>query len=252
MLEMPLPDSGPFTDAGISGRRRVCIIQRIVPRYRVEFFRALQATLARSAVDLRLIHGQEFPGTVPRAADFEETWARRIENRYLRIANQELVWQPCPPREFEGADLVIVEHASRLLLNYRLLAARNPGRRLAFWGHGANFQAQAHQSTGESLKRSLARAADWWFAYTKGGARLVESYGYPRERVTVVNNSIDSRAIASAIARISGAERSRQRVAVGLHEGFVGVYCGAMVPEKRSTCMRSGAQIVRLAEVTLL
>ena len=132
------------------------------------------------------------------------------ETATCAIAHRELVWQPCSPREFESADLVIVEHANRLLLNYRLLAARGEGRRVAFWGHGANFQAPAEHAGKDGLKRNLARTADWWFAYTNGGARLVESYGYPRDRVTVVNNSIDSRGIADAIARLSD-EKSRLR-----------------------------------------
>src|SRR5688572_14124200 len=104
MPQMPSPDPALFTDADTARRRRVCIVQRIVPQYRVGFFRALHATLARSAIDLHLIHGQEFPGTVPRSADLNETWARRIQNRYLRIAQRELIWQPCSLREFESAD----------------------------------------------------------------------------------------------------------------------------------------------------
>jgi glycosyltransferase involved in cell wall biosynthesis len=231
--------------AGAAGRRRICIVQRIVPQYRVQFFRALHATLARSAIDLRLIHGQEFPGTVPRGADLDETWARRIQNRYLRIAQHELVWQSCSLREFESADLVIVEHANRLLLNYRLLAARSKGCRMAFWGHGANFQAPSPQSTGESFKRGLARTADWWFTYTNGGARLVESYGYPRERVTVVNNSIDTRAMANAIARIGDQENSLLRERMRLRQGRVAVYCGRLVAEKRIDLLWATALEIR-------
>lgn len=245
MPQMSLPDPGQFTDASTERRRRVCIVQRIVPHYRVEFFRALHATLARSAIDLRLIHGQEFPGTVPRGADFAEPWTKRIQNRYLRIANQELVWQPCSLNEFDDADLVIVEHANRLLLNYRLLAARNPERRVAFWGHGANFQATGTSSTSETLKRSVARAADWWFTYTNGGARLVESYGYPRERVTIVNNSIDSRAIAGAVARVSDEDNSRFRQELRLSPGRVAVFCGRLVPEKRLDLLWAAALEIR-------
>lgn len=245
MLETSLPHSAQLTDANTVIRRRVCIVQRIVPHYRVQFFRALQATLARSAVDLHLIHGQEFPGTVPRGVDFDETWAHRIQNRYLRIAQHELIWQPCSLREFRGADLVIVEHANRLLLNYRLLAARSNGRRLAFWGHGTNYQALGQHSTGETIKRNLARSVDWWFAYTIGGARLVESYGYPRERVTIVNNAIDSRGIADAIARISDEENSRLRERLRLKKGGVAVFCGRLVEEKRLDLLWAAALEIR-------
>ncbi|HEU4780695.1 MAG TPA: glycosyltransferase family 4 protein [Steroidobacteraceae bacterium] len=226
-------------------RRRVCIVQRIVPHYRVQFFRALHASLARSGVDLHLIHGQEAPGTVPRGARFEETWAFRIQNHYIRIARHELIWQSCPFQELATSDLVIVEHANRLLLNYPLLAARSKGRRVAFWGHGANFQARGQQSARNTITRNLARAVDWWFAYTNGGARLVESYGYPRERMTVVNNSIDSHGIARAIAGIGDEASALLRERLRLNRPGVAVFCGRLVKEKRLDLLWDAARKIR-------
>lgn len=237
------PESAPT--ASDATRRRVCIVQRIVPLYRVQFFRSLQATLFRSGVDLHLIHGQEAPGTVPRGVDFDEAWAHRIQNRYIRIANRELIWQPCSLRELASADLVIVEHANRLLLNYPLLAARTKARRVAFWGHGANFQARGQPSTENSIARNMARAADWWFAYTNGGAKLVEAYGYPRERVTVVNNSIDSRGITNAVTRIGAQEKARLRERLRLEQPGVAVFCGRLVEEKRLGLLWAAAREIR-------
>lgn len=213
--------------------RQVCIVQRIVPHYRVPFFRGLQSRLAQGGVQLRLIHGQEFPGTVPRSVSLDEDWSVPIHNRYIRVANRELIWQPGSMRLLRAADLVIVEHANRLLLNYLLLGLRGRRRRVAFWGHGANYQAGAGKTGGGFLARSLARRADWWFAYTRGGAALVESYGYPRDRLTVVNNSIDSRRLGAAVADCSVEERRRLRAQLALPESGVGIFCGRLVAEKR-------------------
>ena len=228
----------------VAQRRRVCIVQRIVPHYRVPFFQALHRELADTGIDLELIHGQEFPGTVPRGEFLDERWASRVNNRYIRIASQELVWQPASVRTLAGADLVIVEHANRLLLNYPLLAARGPRRRVAFWGHGANFQS-TQDSAAETFKRNLARTADWWFAYTNGGARLVESYGFPPERVTVVNNAIDSRAIREAVDGVDAATLADLRAELGIEGPGVAIFSGRLVPEKRLELLWDAALRIR-------
>jgi glycosyltransferase involved in cell wall biosynthesis len=241
---MPSINPEPLESAITASHRRVCIVQRIVPHYRVPFFRSLHATLDRSGVELHLIHGQESPGTVPRSVDIGEPWAHRIQNRYIRIARQELIWQPCSFRELASADLVIVEHASRLLLNYPLLAARGKARRVAFWGHGTNFQSGLN-STGAAIGRNLARAADWWFAYTNGGAKLVEGYGFPRDRVTVVNNAIDSRGIHKAIAKITDEDSARLCERLRLERPGVAVYCGRLIEEKRLDLLWAAAREIR-------
>jgi len=245
MTGMPLINPEPLESESPAAHRRVCIVQRIVPHYRVRFFRLLQAALAKSAIELQLIHGQESPGTVPRNVDLDEPWAHRIQNRYIRIARQELIWQPCSFRELASADLVIVEHANRLLLNYPLLATRSRSRRVAFWGHGTNFQSPESRTTGTAIGRNLARAADWWFAYTIGGAKLVEGYGFPRDRVTVVNNSIDSGSIFKAVSRVTDEDNARLCERLRLERPGVAVFCGRLIEEKRLDLLWAAAREIR-------
>src|SRR5258706_15179618 len=87
--------------------KNVVIVQRVLPHYRAAFFRQLYDRLASRQIDLNLIYGDEFPGTVPTTTPIDVPWARKIENRYLRIHSTELVWQPCW-RDLRNADLVIV------------------------------------------------------------------------------------------------------------------------------------------------
>ena len=95
-------------------------------------------------------------------------------NRVIRLGRRSLVWQPCS-REARDADLVVVDQASRLLLNYWLLHQQHRGRtRVALWGHGENLNRPNASRIGEEIKRRMARMPHWWFAYTEG----------TRERVT--------------------------------------------------------------------
>jgi glycosyltransferase involved in cell wall biosynthesis len=213
---------------------KVVIVQRVLPHYRIPFFIKLRAALNEMQIELLLVYGQETEGSVPRTVDLEATWTRRVENRYLTMQGHELVWQPClwPARE---ADLVIVEQASRLLVNYLLLASRLVTRRprLAFWGHGRNFQARSQRQLSEVVKRAVASRADWWFAYTDMSANEIEAQGVPSDRITVVDNAIDGAALSTAVDAVSSQELNGLRAHLRIErDAPVAVYCGGLHPGK--------------------
>ena len=61
----------------------VTIIQRIVPHYRVLFFKLLNERLAALGITFKLVYGQEYPGTVPVSTSIEAPWAIKIDTRYV-------------------------------------------------------------------------------------------------------------------------------------------------------------------------
>lgn len=212
---------------------RVAVVQRIVPHYRVAFFDALHAELAVQGVELLVIHGQSEPGAVPRSVTYERPWSKFLRNRMWRVASQSLVWQPvlCATRD---ADLVIVEHAARLACNYALHARRMvSGQRLAYWGHGANFQASRPDSIMERMKRLMMRQVDWWFAYTALSQAAVRAVGFPEERITVVQNAIDGAELEAGLRAVSPDRIATEKRRLGIVGARVGLYCGGMYPDKR-------------------
>jgi glycosyltransferase involved in cell wall biosynthesis len=221
----------------------VSIVQRILPHYRLRFFERLHARLGECGIDLRLWYGQEQPNTRPGSEELHVSWVRRIRNRYLFAGRgrSPAVWQPCL-RDIVGSDLVIAEHASRLLINYPLaMASRLGGARLAFWGHGANLQ-RDRSAVGVRMRDGLLHGAHWWFAYTGLSARLVSDTGYPQERITVVNNSIDTTALAAEVAATSADARAQLRRDLDLPECGVAIFCGRLVTEKRLDLLRAAGE----------
>jgi glycosyltransferase involved in cell wall biosynthesis len=213
---------------------KVAIVQQILPHYRIPFFNRLHETLATSGVDLKVIYGQEAPGATPRTVPVEAPWARRIENRYLRIRNKQVVWQPCMSLA-KGSDLVIVGNANRSLVNYALLARRvmTSGFRLAFWGHGRNFRSTEGDRWAEAFKQRFARAADWWFAYTERSAQVMRAQGIPSDKITVVDNAFDTEELATAANALDRSELARTRAELGIDaDAPVVVFCGGLRPEK--------------------
>ena len=224
----------------------VSIVQRILPHYRLAFFERLRERLGHKGIDLRLCYGQEQPGTRPGSVEFQGSWVRRVRNRYLSKgpSGSAAVWQPCL-RELSKSDLVIAEHASRLLINYPLaLLSRFGGPRLALWGHGTNLQRTGKPQFADRVRDAQIHGAHWWFAYTALSARLVEGAGFPRDRITVVNNSIDTASLAEAVASTPAHVRNELRRDLDLPPHGVGIFCGRLVAEKRLDLLRAACDLV--------
>ena len=212
---------------------RVTIIQRVLPHYRIPFFRQLRARLQKGDIDLRLIYGQELPGTVPRTADLHEPWAQRIDNRYFRVGRKEPVWQPCLSL-VRGSKLVVIEQSSRLLVNYPLFALRGAKRsKVAFWGHGKNLRSDHTLAWSERVKDLMLGRVDWWFAYTNLSGDVVAASGYPRSQITDVQNAIDTSELRMHLQACSENDVQAARTTYGISGELVGLYCGAMYDSKK-------------------
>lgn len=218
-----------------SGRRRVVIVQRLLPGYRVTFFRALRALLADDGIDLELCYGDGYAGIETATVHMDEPWAHYIHNRYADIFGIPVVWQPCWAAT-RSADLVVIEHANRNLLNYPLLLEPRRLRRakIALWGHGRNLQVEQPNAPRELLKRQVLTRADWWFAYTESTAEEIAKAGFPRERITAVQNSIDTHELEQSVANVTTQQLAhlRAKLGIGLTDP-VAVFCGAMHKDKR-------------------
>ncbi len=213
--------------------KTLLIIQRILPYYRIKLFCQLRHKLALHGISLKLIYGQEKRGTVPRTVSIDEPWAVRVENTYLSLGTQELVWQPVL-KYLAGVDCIIVEQANRLLINHYLFFRRKFRKRpqIAYWGHGKNLQGKSH-STSERLKHRLLGQADWWFAYTSLSANLVTSMGFSKDRITTVQNTIDMLEFSEEKEKTDQTDIVRLKTNLGIKSKNVCLYCGGIYLDKR-------------------
>lgn len=224
---------------------RVVFLQRVLTHYRVPFFEHLREILAGRSIDVRLIVGQPEPDEARKADTRVVEWATQVKNRYVRVCGRYLVWQPVLGR-VRGVDLVVVEQASRLLVNYPLsLGQTLGGPRVALWGHG--LTAQGHRSTrfGERLKRWMSARPHWWFAYNDLSADWIRRSGFPETRITSVNNAVDTQEMRRAAARLTDAELDRVRRDIGVRSGNVGVFIGGLYAEKRIPFLMEAADGIR-------
>jgi glycosyltransferase involved in cell wall biosynthesis len=183
---------------------RVAIIQPWLPQYRVPFFEELIREAAAIDIDVHVFHGRPPESMAARDDAVETAWATELPTKFFSCRGRTLNWKSLAPFRREGPyDLVIVEQALKNLETYFIrLFGRT--KRLAFWGHGKTYTENSMFLV-ERLKRLLTRSGDWFFAYTLGGAKAVVEAGFAPDRVTILNNSVDTRALQRDISQLDGA-----------------------------------------------
>jgi len=221
-------------------RPEVAIVYKSLPHYRVPLYEALRAELADDGVDLRLLIGDPPVGERSRRDTANLDWAEHVPQRELRLGSRVLVWQQVLGR-VRSSDLVVVEQASKLLANNVLALWRHAGGpALGLWGHGVNRDADQRSRLGEWWKRRTITDCDWWFAYTAGTADLVARSGFPRSRVTDLQNATDTRSLRAAAAARTEASHPVRTTGTGPHRvAFVGsLYAGKGLAELVTTVDR--------------
>lgn len=235
-----------------SSRQTVLIIQRILPEYRIKFFSDLADQLNGHNIRLQVAYGQEYPGTVPRTQTTNESWAHKIKNHYLGFLGKRLVWQPVLSKLF-SADLIIIEQSNSLLINYIVLILRALHlKKVAYWGHGRNMQATTTNSISERLKKRLIGSVDWWFAYTNNSVQWIVDTGFPLQKITDVQNTIDTRSFADALQKVTDSKINSIKQELNINSDNVLLYCGGMYADKKLDFLLDSCQRLKLLVTDLV
>lgn len=202
-----------------------------MPQYRYEFFSLLKQRLEKEQIDLQIVYGSM--DSKGKNDSSELSFGHYRENKMIRLGKHHLIWQPCL-KELQKADLVIVEQANKLLINYVLILRRFlGGKKFAFWGHGLNMQTK-EKTFFNRFKKLYSNYTDHWFAYTpKVKNRLIDN-GYEDKKITVVDNAIDTKKLREQYRSITLAEQTALKQQLHIPDNMpVFIYCGALYKEKR-------------------
>jgi L-malate glycosyltransferase len=225
--------------------KKVAFVYERLLHYRIPLYKELKKRLEQNSIEMTVVYGD----TSPHVRDKKDTgylqWAQWVKNRSIKIGSTELLWQECFGH-INNADLVVVQQENRMLVNYWLLLRRILTRqKIAFWGHGMNCQAPNPRGLRERFKRLFLKTPDWWFAYTDFTKNILLNAGFPANRITVVNNSIDTTELQSFISTIRETDIDAQRDSLGIVGHMVGVYCGSLYEHKRIDFLLEAAINIR-------
>lgn len=221
---------------------KIIIIIKWVSHYRFSFYESLKKQLWLKGIELDVIYGEPISELDRKKKDWVDiSWGKKINN--VKIINDEIIWQPVLS-EIKNADLIIVEQANKLLLNYYLQFKRLfSSQKIAFWGHGRNFQVSNNffSRLKEKVKKILIHHIDWWFAYNNFCAIEIELSGYPKTKITRVENAIDTAEIKEISLSIKEKDLLNFKNQFKINGSNIGVYCGGMFVKKRIPFLLSSA-----------
>ena len=224
---------------------RVLIIQAQMKQYRVPFFVKLYDQLRADGIELRVAYSQ-----APRSERAKRDTSELPDSFGVRVngywsSGERFLFQPLLG-EVLRAELIIVEHANKHLINHLLLLLRVAGqKRLGFWGLGANKQASRSRFS-EFYKRMTVGRADLYFAYTAGVAQEVAEWGVSKERIVSVQNAVDTRGLQTHLRSITDSELEDLRVRYEIMPGAaVGLFCGMLDPVKSIPFLIDCCRIVK-------
>ena len=198
----------------------------------MHFFEVLRELLERAGVDLSVSYGQGMRFEDLKKDSGALAWASRVRNMYIAYGERYLVWQPLP-EDPSNYSLIVLSQENRVLSNYPLMMRRAfGGPKLAFWGHGANLQGNSHRVM-QKLKAYTATKVDWWFAYTGLSADIVSSSGFPKSKITTVNNAVDTTRLCLDRQSVTVEQQTALRERLSLSPGLVGAFVGSFHADKR-------------------
>lgn len=225
--------------------KKVVIFQHRLLHYRTGFFELLRARCKSMGVQLELVHGGATRRELAKKDVGSLDWATRVENRCWEVGERDIIWQPFP-KVARDADLLVVMQESRILSNYPILLKRIFGKRVAYWGHGKNFQSDAPQGLREKWKQIVLGKVDWWFAYTDMTKDILVKSGFPEERVTNLNNAIDTSGFKADLASVDDKKIADVRASLGLLASDpLALFCGSLYPDKKLELLVSASDYVR-------
>jgi glycosyltransferase involved in cell wall biosynthesis/peptidoglycan/xylan/chitin deacetylase (PgdA/CDA1 family) len=225
--------------------KKVLIIEAQMKQYRLPFYEMLYQRLRDAGIQLRVAYSDPSGQELQKRDNCILPLEFGLNAKASWLLNNRVLYQPLLG-EIGAADLVITDHSYKLALtHYLLLLSRLGLKRVGFWGHGRNRQANTLQLREKYKKRTL-NWVTWWFAYTAGTAEYLQRQGVPKSKITAVQNSTDTRRIQAHLRCLDADERARVRSAMGIPVAApVGIFVGSLQKVKYVPFLLEASRAIR-------
>ncbi len=210
--------------------QRVLILQAMCKQYRAPLYAHMYKELSQDGIELRVAYSRPPEDHRRRNDDVDlpAEYGVKIPQHYWF---GDRLFLQLPIALIQRADLVIVEHAVKHVINYPLtLLSRLRLKKLGFWVHGGTLRHASSPLLRPWRVWSMLAAA-WIFSYTKGVASTAIALGAKPDRVTTLQNAIDLSGFRKALAGVSLKDLASTREQLGLGpDAHIAIYCGSLYP----------------------
>lgn len=208
--------------------KKVLIIQRRLTHYRIPFFEALKQEMENSGMKLLLAYGEPTIEEVKKNDSGSIEWATKLKTTYF--FGDKICWQPFS-HLVSDVDVIIIAHENKLIFNL-IPQWFYKDKKIILWGHGENLQKETPDWR-DDFKKITAKKADWWLAYTDMSVPLIQKSGFPQERITVLNNTIDVGSFKSDLLSVTNEKILEIRLKYNIIGNNIGIFIGSLYEEKR-------------------
>lgn len=214
--------------------RKVSIIQRGFPHYRIRFFEELYTQGRLQDLDIQ-VYCAVPPAQRPRAVTFP---FQVLSARYLGKRKSNSYWLSGLAKAIVGSDAVVAPQELQCLTVPCLWMRRKLiCKTWIWWGHGYNFQVAVRPSLRTSIKEIvkgfMTRRAEGLITYTEKGADYWRKRGFPQDRVIPYYNTIDVEELRRAANEMGETQRRELRQKLMLDGKHVLLFSGRLYAEKR-------------------
>jgi len=209
----------------------VVIVQRVLPHYRLPFFRLLSSS--NPNIDIQVFHGDQSLDSI-QSIGFESHYYR---NYYYSFFGFSLVFQPSLMLEIirKSPDLLIVEGTFGVLTNLFLLIVRRMKQVPSiYWTAGwDNPTIKGGRAQLKSiLIRLFLKMADGAIAYGSSARNYLVAHGISESKIIVAQNTIDVETIMAERSLWMQRGKELRRIIVKNEDNLI-VYIGHMAALKR-------------------
>jgi len=209
--------------------KKVLILHGFTTEYRIPFLKELNRILLENNISMKVVVGQ--PSKYEKYDKIEACdFFIFVRNIYIYFNKSYLIWEPVLSY-LKGNDLVIMRQAKRHLVNpFVYFSCILSNKKTALWG---NMKSYIFKKAGNQIF-SLNNKVDHWFAYNDLTKKIVESIGFPSEKITSVHNSIDTKSERAIYNSITDEEIGILRAKYGIETSdIVGLFCSRLYSDKR-------------------
>lgn len=222
-----------------TGGPDVLIVQRYIPRYRAPFFQVLREHSEMHHIRIQVVFGSPSEVELSRRDD-EGAEGIRVVTRYFGRCS----WLAIPWRQALSASIAVLPHEVAQLHVWVILLLRSIlNRPVALWGHGRNFQRKS--MVADRLRRFMIKCVPLYLAYTSVSRDELTAAGYPEDRIVVLNNTVDTKALTREFDQLTDDDANAYKMSLGLGAGPVVCYVGAWTSAKRLFWIVDAAERLR-------